>query len=63
MKTYHVNPRTGNPALCHAEKGKCPFGAHTLDPVQCYAIYERVMADYTVPRPISKRTLRARAVA
>lgn len=26
MAKYHVNPETGNPGLCKAAKGKCPFG-------------------------------------
>jgi len=25
---YHIHPVTGTPALCRAEKGHCPFGAH-----------------------------------
>lgn len=62
IKSYHVNPATGNPALCRAEKGKCPFGQH----VGCFpgdeanafkqieAIYGRVMSDFLFPRPIRK---------
>lgn len=26
MTRYHVNPSTGDYGICHAEKGKCPFG-------------------------------------
>ena len=25
-RRYHVDPKTGNMGLCHAEKGNCPFG-------------------------------------
>lgn len=25
-KTYHINPQTGVPSLCRAEKGNCPYG-------------------------------------
>lgn len=27
MTKYHINPQTGNPNICRAEAGKCPFGA------------------------------------
>jgi len=27
MKRYHVNPKTGNPNICQAKIGFCPFGA------------------------------------
>ena len=23
---YHINPKTGVPGLCHAQRGRCPFG-------------------------------------
>lgn len=26
MARYHVNPHTGDYGVCHADKGKCPFG-------------------------------------
>lgn len=26
MARYHISPKTGNPSLCRAESGKCPFG-------------------------------------
>lgn len=57
MKQYHVNPTTGDPAVCHAESGNCPFGTHTLNPSDCRALYERVMAAYTIPKPIRRRGL------
>lgn len=28
MAKYHINPATGNPNLCRATKGWCPFGGH-----------------------------------
>lgn len=56
MAQYHVNPKTGDPSLCRAgDPANCPFGGsagHTQDPLACYEIYARVMADYLVPRPI-----------
>lgn len=63
MKQYHVNPTTGDPALCRAKVDNCPFGAHTLDPADCRAIYERVMANYTIPKPIRRRDLARHAPA
>lgn len=27
MRKYHINPKTGNPNLCSAAAGNCPFGA------------------------------------
>lgn len=28
MTQYHISPTTGNPNLCRAQPGKCPFGAN-----------------------------------
>lgn len=54
MKRYHVNPKTGDSQECSAQEGNCPFGTHTLDPQACRDLYERVMADYTIPTPWTK---------
>jgi hypothetical protein len=27
MSKYHINPQTGNPGLCRAQSGNCPFGS------------------------------------
>lgn len=26
MARYHINPKTGMPSVCHAQKGQCPYG-------------------------------------
>lgn len=28
-RRYHVNPMTGSPSICRAEKGRCPYGGST----------------------------------
>jgi len=43
MSTYHINPKTGNPGICHAEKGRCPFGSseeHYESKSEARAAYE-----------------------
>ena len=58
MKLYHVNPRTGNPQVCGAEAGNCPFGTHTFSERACRELYERVMAEYTIPKPMTRANTR-----
>ena len=46
-KSYHINPETGNPNLCRAEKGKCPFGSpeeHFPTKGEALLAYENRMA-------------------
>lgn len=26
MSRYHINPKTGMPSVCHAQRGNCPYG-------------------------------------
>jgi len=46
MAKFHINPKTGNPGECHAEKGGCPFGSpeeHFDDATAARTAYEKRM--------------------
>lgn len=51
MSLYHVNPETGNPNICRAQNGNCPFGTvseHFESKAEARADYERRMNDANV---------------
>ena len=55
---YHVNPKTGNPGVCHAQAGKCPFGGdenHYPSENEARAAYEQKMA-HMVVKAVSKKS-------
>lgn len=58
MTRFHINPTTGDPDVCYAAVGMCPFGilpaAHPATAAECRAMYERVMAAYTLPPPLKR---------
>lgn len=62
MKKYHVNPKTGNPDLCHATVRGCPLGivaaAHVSSREECRWQYENVMSDSLLPRRAKRETAR-----
>lgn len=47
MAKYHLNPKTGDPGLCRAEDGKCPFGKDAPH----YASKEAAREAYEKDRP------------
>lgn len=51
MAIYHVNPNTGNPNICRAEKGGCPFGGtneHYDTKAEAREAYEKQMDEATL---------------
>lgn len=63
MFMFHYSPRTGNTSQCRAQDpANCPFGGHSLGLTAQEAFdksrfaYEAVMADYTVPKPMKRRS-------
>ncbi len=51
MARYHINPKTGNPGICHAVR-KCPFGdiesEHYSTKEEARAVYEKLQSDIAV---------------
>jgi len=44
MTKYHINPKTGNPNICHAENDRCPFGSadnHFDSKVEARTVFEK----------------------
>ncbi|GAA1482264.1 hypothetical protein GCM10009624_27040 [Gordonia sinesedis] len=60
--TYHINPKTGEPNVCHATVRGCPLGivaaAHVESAQECRSMYERVMADHVLPRRATRANAR-----
>jgi len=58
MASFHIDPRTGEPSLCSAVVGNCPFGigsaAHMPTAKKARAAYEQVMAPFALPKPLRK---------
>lgn len=55
--SWHISPKTGNPARCRA-KISCPFGAedvHYATQAQAWQAFENSMHDKTVPIPEAQK--------
>lgn len=53
MSKFHVNLKSGNPGVCKAAEGKCPFGAdtpHFSDAAQARAYYEKAQETFEQSR-------------
>jgi len=60
MTKYHLNPTTGDPGLCKAVNGRCPFGTdeeHFSSKEEARAGYELLQSVFTKPVEHSKATL------
>lgn len=59
MSSYHINPASGDPSICRAHKGNCPFGTsdkHYASVEEARSAFERTMASLTVPAVSKKAT-------
>ena len=60
MAKYHINPKTGNPGVCRAQEGKCPFGAadeHYSSPQEARLAYEKLMGQTVLDPEVYNRNL------
>lgn len=55
MARYHINPQTGNPGLCKAQSGGCPFGEMEdhfdtkIEARNAYEKFNKLFTDQTEP--------------
>lgn len=60
MAKYHISPSTGDPGLCSAKPGNCPYGhnvEHFTSPGAARLAYEKILADVEAPT-LENNTLR-----
>lgn len=49
--TFHINPTTGNPGLCRAEAGNCPYKDSDGNPAPHYSSKEEARAAFEAANP------------